>query len=152
MNKDKISSFLKQSGAYLSESISENIAQMINEEVHYARERQKKDDVRSAIQAFVSLGTPDAQILTLVSKFFSFDSVSDISSMIMNTKVNNQIRALFDHYSEKGMSYWEARNHIASRNVEEKLRNHTEMLTWPVEKLVKAIDNDKLPTTKNTKS
>ncbi len=140
MKKEKIDQLFRNSGSFVKQVVADTLIQEINNEVVEATNYQKKRDIRAAISAFIELDCSDIEIISLTKKHFDVDSISFVSECIMDKRIDKKISEIYKSNIERGMSATDARDYIESRKTEEKLREHKEMLNWPIEKIRKLLD------------
>lgn len=131
---------LQKGSSFLRNCFHDAMDQHYEEEIALALARQKEEDVCCAIAAFLELKVPETEIMRLLSKFYSVDSIAEATELITTVKVNNQVNALRDYLNELGMSRIEVMNYLKDHRVRTQLHTDSKLQNMAIDKLKAYFD------------
>ena len=137
MDKKEI---LQKGSSFLRDCFRDAMDHHYEEEIAFAVARQKEEDVCCAIAAFLELKVPETEIMRLLSKFYSVDSIAEATELITTVKINNQISALRDYLNELGMSRVDVVNYMRDHRVRAQLHTDSKLQNMAIDKLKAYFD------------
>ena len=131
---------LQNGSSFLLNCFRDAMDKHYEEEMALAVARQKEEDVCCAIAAFLELKVPETEIMRLLSKFYSVDSIAEATELITTVKINNQISALRDYLNELGMSRVDVVNYMRDHRVRAQLHTDSKLQNMAIDKLKAYFD------------
>lgn len=121
--------------SFLRDCFRDAIDRHCEEEIALAVARQKEQDVKSAIAAFLEMKTAETEIMRLLSKFYGVDSIAEATELISAVRTEKRTAELEEYLVSLGMSLVETADYIKTHRVSEQLQSDVKLQNLAIDKL-----------------